>query len=77
MCYLSPVPEKLSHAFLITGGASRSEQFNDFWKVTVELTQAGRVVSWEKIKVETDEYTPRNAHCCVATPDKKVLIFGG
>ena len=47
MCYLKPVPEKLGHSFLLTGGASRQEQFNDFWLVTVGLTQQGRVITKE------------------------------
>lgn len=77
MCYMHPIPEKLSHAFLLTGGASRQEQFNDFWLLTVGLTSQGRIVTKEKLKVDTDDYTPRNAHCAIATPDNKVLIFGG
>lgn len=77
MCYLKAVPEKFGHAFFLTGGASRSEQFNDAWLVTVGLTQQGRVITREKLHFDADDYTPRNAHCAVPTPDNKLLIFGG
>lgn len=77
MCYLRAVPEKFGHAFFLTGGASRSEQFNDAWLITVGLTQQGRVITREKLAFAADDYTPRNAHCALPTPSGKVLIFGG
>jgi hypothetical protein len=78
LCYLKAVPEKVGHAFLLTSGASREAQFDDFWLVTVGLTAKGRTVTKERIAIkENDGYTPRNAFCAVPTPAKKVLLFGG
>ena len=78
MCYLKPVPDKFGHAFLLTSGANREKQFDDFYQITVGLTSEGRVITKEKLTIaDKSDYTPRNAHCSVSTPDQKVLIFGG
>lgn len=68
----------LNHEFLLTSGASREEQFDDFWTISVGLSAQGRTFNKTKLEIrERDEYTPRNALCAVAQSPTKLVIFGG
>lgn len=59
--------EGLNHEFFLTSGASREEQFDDFWKISVGLNAQGRTFTKTKLELtERDDYTPRNALTAVA-----------
>ena len=70
--------EGLNHEFLLTSGASRDEQFDDFWKISVGLGPQGRTFTNTKLEIaERDEFTSRNALTAVAQSATKIVIFGG
>ena len=76
MTYLG-TGENLSHEFLLSSGASRERQFDDFWKISVGLGQQGRTIAKQKIEItERDDFTARNAMTAI-TRGKKVYLFGG
>ena len=76
MTYLG-TGEQLAHEFLLTSGASRERQFDDFWKISVGLGQQGRTITKQKLNiVERDDFTARNAMTAI-TCGKKVYLFGG
>lgn len=51
----------LSHEFLLVGGASRDQQFDDFWNVKVTVQKDGLKVSQSKLVVtERDGFSARN-----------------
>ena len=47
MVYLGQ--QGLNHEFLLIAGASREEQFDDFWKITVGLSAEGRTFTNTKL----------------------------
>lgn len=65
MCYIKPEPGTFSHQFLITSGASRERQFDDFWLVKVGLdpSKPGEFkITKQKLDVkERDGFGSRNA----------------
>ncbi len=62
----------------MTAGASREEQFDDVWKVSVGLGPQGRTFTNTKLELtERDDFTARNAHTAVACSATKIVIFGG
>ena len=62
----------------MTSGASRDEQFDDFWTISVGLSAEGSTITNTKLVLsERDDYTPRNALCAVAQSATKLIIFGG
>ena len=76
MTYLG-TGEQLAHEFLLTSGASRERQFDDFWKISVGPGQQGRTITKQKLNiVERDDFTARNAMTAI-TCGKKVYLFGG
>ena len=63
---------------MLTSGASREEQFDDFWTISVGLSAQGRTFKKTKLEIrERDDYTARNALCAVAQSSTKIVIFGG
>ena len=65
LVYLGEVGQ--DHEFLLTSGASREEQFDDFWKISVGTGAEGRTFTKTKIELtDNDGYTPRNALTAVA-----------
>lgn len=71
--------EGLCQEFLLVAGASREQQFDDFWNVKVTLHQEGLAVTQEKLKVEErDGFSARNGMTAVlSAKDKLVYLFGG
>lgn len=68
----------LDHEFVLIGGASRDQQFEDIWKISVGLGPQGRTYKYTKMDVkERDGFSARNAGSAIAFGGKKVLIFGG
>ena len=66
-----------SHEFLLVAGASRDQQFDDFWKVQVTTTKEGLKVTQQKLDVkERDGFSARNGMTAVAW-QKSVFMFGG
>ena len=69
--------EGLDQIFVLTSGASREKQFDDFWKIKIGLSSSGRTVTQEKLELtERGDFTSRNALTAVAVADN-VVIFGG
>ena len=63
---------------MLAGGASRAEQFDDFWKITVGMGAEGRTFTKTRLELtERDDYSPRNALTAVAQSATKLIIFGG
>jgi len=69
----------LSHEFLLVAGASRDQQFDDFWNVKVSMTKDGLQVTQSKVVVkDRDGFSARNGMTAAFSPsDQKVYLFGG
>lgn len=58
-----------SHEFLLAGGASREQQFDDFWNVKVVVSKDGLHVSQNKIILsDMDGFSARNGMTAVLSP---------
>ena len=65
------------HTLLLVFGASREQQFDDFWTIKVNR-KAYNVSSVKKIEIkERDNFTTRNSMASVVTQKGEVLFFGG
>lgn len=59
----------LSHEFLLVAGASREQQFDDFWNVKVSMTKDGLQVTYTKVVVkERDSFSARNGMTATLNP---------
>ena len=66
------------HQLLLACGASRDQQYDDFWFVNIDRSSltVQSVVSLNP--TERDGFTARNSMTAVLdTPNKKVVFFGG
>ena len=54
-----------SYHFLITGGASREEQFNDIWELKVSVKDQSYTFSRIEFENQIDKLTGRNGHAGV------------
>ena len=66
--------QQLSHAYLLAGGASRDQQFDDFWSVSVALN--GSISSQKLHLSEKDGFSARHGMTSCSFKGS-VYIFGG
>lgn len=63
---------------LKTGGANRSEEFNDVWVLEIKKENNKLLGKWSCIDIPLSCFTPRIGQCgCINVATNNAYLFGG